>query len=1204
MANQQTFTINVQDPVRTRVAQARAEDAWEDIELPLAEVVDQLQAQVSNLEGQTTLIAGAVRSFATELPQSAQANIVESISNRISFSENNIQIQARRTDVIEADLPTRATVRAVDTLSTELTEAEALITANQASITTLTTSVGTKAETTTVTALTDRVTVNEGNITTAQSDITTLTSSVGTKAEAAALTALTNRVTTNETDITTNQASINSLESTVDDKAETSALTTLSNRVTVNETTIAAEQTKLTNLTTTVGTKADATALTTLSNRVTANEEDITTNQSSITSLTAAVNARATLTALNALSQTVTVNTNAISAEQTKLTALTTVVAGKAETNAVTALSGRVDVTETDISAINSEITSLESRIVGTNLGPETNAFTGMNRAAAETARDRYFTNNAAKLAQYDADSTINIRLTWGVLRVYQFRRNNAWVDNGEVEPTATAVTSLNTSVIQNTSDISDNEANITANAEAITMLTSTVGDIDVSAIETLETKVTNIENVDGSTTLSGLARWLVKTQVDDLVGGVGLYNDGSSVDFIINANRFAVVPPGWEGANSEKRIPFAVITDHRYVMTWNAFAGATSYQYRTSNSDTSWGPWLNAPGSRRVVVNTTEDRRFQIRSIPQNRLSNIETFISGDTDSPAPVFPAPAITVALTSMSRTYIDVAAIREASILGAKIADATITNAHIANATISGAKIGAAEIGSAHIVDASILTAKIGLAQINNAHIIDATINFAKIDKGDIFDLTIGNEIKSSNFQETGTRTIPAVAAEATVLGLTFTATSPGTGGNNQSVKFTARRVGSVSGIGVVVSGDATNLVIDLQDDSSSDTVFFDRDDIADAVNAYSSRGVTAAGAGSLAVDFTGLVAEETERQVIDLSAGSYAEGASTSRPGTRFKQWNPSPISLDDGKFSTGSSRLNVIILYSDDWMRVDFTADMSDEFVNSGLLTLIIDSGESFTIELSDLTYSTGNDQFTGRPSNREDIEDVYDALSTSSEEATLILEVTNVDDATKDVATTDLSGGEQSRTITGGAGWRIRKDANVVFNEGSFRGSVDIGVDISSKEFTAGSTGWIIRQDGTAEFDAASIRGTLRADHIDADVLNWRRVFTGRIRNNVSNRFLDITGIDPSWRTADSLAVTISEVRNSSEDVYNTMIVPLEILGTANFTGYQWGGNAGQQMVFLLREKPTNRNILQFAPKFGSIDITLYRVWRIQEPS
>ena len=824
MADARTFNIRVQDPILQKIAQVRDGNSWSDIQLPLAEVVDSLNARMINTEGQSSIVTEAVTQLAAEVPQSGRAQAVAALFNRADFTDRTVELVSGRTTVLEAEIPTKADATVVADLRVDLTEAEGQISIDQEDLVYLNaqldgitlgpvpnvfagateelaldaletqttsdadwlsayTADGTlavrldimaegerpefqyyvrsegawaqidadfRASQTAVDSLNQSLNETDNNVEANQTAITSLTTEVATKATIVALDALTNRVTTTENTIATEQTRVTNLTTEVGTKATTTALDALTNRVTATETTIAAEQTRVTNLTTTVGTKADATALTALTNRVSTAEGEIDVAQASITSLNTEVGTKASTVALTALTTRVSTAENTITAEQTKLTALTTTVAGKADTSALTSLTGRVDTTETNITAINSNITSLEARIVGTALGPQTNAFTGTNRAAAENARDTYFSNNSAKLDQYDADSTINIRLTWGVLRIYQFRRDNAWVDNGEVEPTATAVTSLNTSVIKNTTDIATNATNITANASSITSLKAEVDGIDVAAIATLQTEVKQIQDLEGNTTLAGLARWTVKTQVNQLVGGIGLFNDGSSVNMIVQANRFAVVPPGWTGGNSDERIPFAVTTTHRYVATWPQFQGSSTNQYRTSTSTGSWGPWLNAPANRRVQLDSVSNLRWQVRAGTPFRLSNIETFITGDTDSSAPSFPAPTLTVNRTSSNIVYLDNAAIRNASITGAKITNATIQNAHIANATILGAKIANAQIGSAHIVDASILTAKIGLAQINNAHIIDATIDFAKIKKGNIFDLTIGNVLQSSNF----------------------------------------------------------------------------------------------------------------------------------------------------------------------------------------------------------------------------------------------------------------------------------------------------------------------------------------------------------------------------------------------------------------------------------------------------------------------
>ena len=68
----------------------------------------------------------------------------------------------------------------------------------------------------------------------------------------------------------------------------------------------------------------------------------------------------------------------------------------------------------------------------GLTLGPPTNEFNAATRAAAETARDTYATANADWLAQYDAEPTYTIILSWPSTptdTIYQARREGAWAD-------------------------------------------------------------------------------------------------------------------------------------------------------------------------------------------------------------------------------------------------------------------------------------------------------------------------------------------------------------------------------------------------------------------------------------------------------------------------------------------------------------------------------------------------------------------------------------------------------------------------------------------------------------------------------------------------------------------------------------------------------------------------------------------------------
>jgi len=73
----------------------------------------------------------------------------------------------------------------------------------------------------------------------------------------------------------------------------------------------------------------------------------------------------------------------------------------------------------------------------GLRLGPETNLFTGVDEASALASRDSYFTTNPAKLAIYDANPDLLIRVVYpgddGAITRFQGRLGGQWVDYNSV---------------------------------------------------------------------------------------------------------------------------------------------------------------------------------------------------------------------------------------------------------------------------------------------------------------------------------------------------------------------------------------------------------------------------------------------------------------------------------------------------------------------------------------------------------------------------------------------------------------------------------------------------------------------------------------------------------------------------------------------------------------------------------------------------
>lgn len=114
---------------------------------------------------------------------------------------------------------------------------------------------------------------------------------------------------------------------------------------------------------------------------------------------------------------------------------------------------------------------------------------------------------------------------------------------NGNIAAVQTQVTALNTDVI--------------SLAEQITTLETEVNGNIASAMQTLQTK---IDIVDGKVVAIG-ALWTAQVNVNGLIGGFGVYNDGRIVEAGFDVDRFWI---GRTGAN--KRKPFIIENNIVYI--------------------------------------------------------------------------------------------------------------------------------------------------------------------------------------------------------------------------------------------------------------------------------------------------------------------------------------------------------------------------------------------------------------------------------------------------------------------------------------------------------------------------------------------------------------------------------------------------------------------------------------------------------------
>ena len=313
-----------------------------------------------------------------------------------------------------------------------------------------------------------------------------------------------------------------------EDSAGAAAIEALTSRVITNEDGITSISTSLTQLMNTVGGLASSAALMALTSRVTVNENDITSQSALVTTLMNDIMGLATSTALQALTSRVSDSEGDITSLSASVTVLMNEIMGLATSTALQTLQSRVTTAEGDITSVSESVTTLINDIMG--------------------------------LASAAAVDQLENRVT---------------SVEGSVTSQATRITGLETTVLGLAtsaalmtlqSRVTSVEGSASANATAITQLQADfMGMVTAQAFMELTARVTSAENVDGSTTLSGLARWLVKTQVNQLTGGVGLLNDGSSVKFYVAANRFAIIPPGVSDTD-DGLLPFIVDNGVVYI--------------------------------------------------------------------------------------------------------------------------------------------------------------------------------------------------------------------------------------------------------------------------------------------------------------------------------------------------------------------------------------------------------------------------------------------------------------------------------------------------------------------------------------------------------------------------------------------------------------------------------------------------------------
>ncbi|HDK9102472.1 phage tail protein [Acinetobacter baumannii] len=393
----------------------------------------------------------------------------------------------------------------------------------------------------------------------------------------------------------------------LENAATASAVSSLTSRVASAEGTITSQGNSIVSLNNSVSningalaTKADNAALSSLDSRVTATENSITSQGNQITSLQAGLSAAAVIGA-NLLSNTAAPN----SANQPKTSDGTASAQGfstnfnidsyftvndasveryyrmTSPVNATSVL--RASTTYTISADVRGAALPVRWRIIAQVAGAWSDiavkSMSGIsnNQYTRQSCTFTVPANATSLIMSFQSDSTtVGNALAIRRMKLEQGNVATLWEQPiGEIA-TSKALSSLDTRV-------TNAEGTISSQSNSITQLNNSVSNIngvlaskaDASALSSLDSKVSVIDGkvstqassittlqttVGGNTasiqsqqqSIDGLkSRATLKLQSGNLIGGVGIENDSKTVDFIIQANKFAIAPPSDAAAGS-----------------------------------------------------------------------------------------------------------------------------------------------------------------------------------------------------------------------------------------------------------------------------------------------------------------------------------------------------------------------------------------------------------------------------------------------------------------------------------------------------------------------------------------------------------------------------------------------------------------------------------------------------------------------------
>ncbi|MDN6679230.1 MAG: DUF1983 domain-containing protein, partial [Yaniella sp.] len=383
-------------------------------------------------------------------------------------------------------------------------------------------------------------------------------------------TALAQQTTALRSDVDGNTAGITSVQQTVSDteSALSSRIDGISARAGNNETAINSEQTARADADSALGSRIDSVTATAGDNSAAITEEvrvradETSANAARISGLTLnSSQQKAAIQALERLRQEGT-EIEAIQFESINVESASRSASVRTEEQARiedgVAFASRMSSIETSVDDVDARVTSEASA----RSDADTALGTRIDTVTAE-ADDNAAALQSESTARADADTALGTRIDTvqaeagdnsAAIQTETTARTDADTALGSRIDTVVATVGDNSAAIQ-----SEQQARVTADdalATDISTVQSSLGD-EIASVE--QQTQASIDEQTGRIN----AMWTLRTDVNGLVGGIGLANDGQQVDFSVRADRFSIAPPGLP---NDAVIPFIVKGSTTYL--------------------------------------------------------------------------------------------------------------------------------------------------------------------------------------------------------------------------------------------------------------------------------------------------------------------------------------------------------------------------------------------------------------------------------------------------------------------------------------------------------------------------------------------------------------------------------------------------------------------------------------------------------------